>query len=225
MKIRFFQHVSFETPAALLIICEHYKISSEIYKLYETSLPVDFDFDLLVIMGGPMNIFEEDKYPFLAEEKLYIKRAIDAGKKIIGICLGSQLLANVLGAKVYRGNQTEIGWYTIQKTSGSFGFLPDFMTCFHWHGDTFDIPDNAINLYRTDLTPNQAFLYKDHVLGLQFHLEMDREVLIGLIDNCRSELIKSEFIMSEEEIMTGFEKYFRYNHKTMENLIRYFLKL
>ena len=225
MKIRFFQHVEFETPGDLLSICDHYKLSTEIYKLYENALPTDIDFDLLVIMGGPMNIFDEEKYPFLAKEKLYINKSIAAGKKILGICLGSQLLANALGAKVYPGIKPEIGWFPIQKTSESFGFMPDIMTCFHWHGDTFDIPEQAIRLFKTEITPNQAFIDKNQILGLQFHLEMNKQVLKGLIENCRSELIISESVMSENDILLNFERYYRNNHKTLENLFRYFLKI
>jgi GMP synthase-like glutamine amidotransferase len=225
MTIRFFQHVEFETPGALISICKRLQLSIEIFKLYETSMPEDMDFDCLVIMGGPMNIFEEDKYPFLAREKSYIQKTIEAEKKILGICLGSQLLAHTLGAKVYHGNRAEIGWFPIQKTSDTMGFMPDVMTCFHWHGDTFELPQNAINFYRSDVTSNQAFLYKNHILGLQFHLEMDREVLSRLIDNCRSELVQGESVMSEDDILLNFDKYSPYNQKTMENLFRYFLKI
>lgn len=225
MKILIFQHVEFETPGIIQTICKGKAYEMEIKKLYEIGVPAAMDFDLLILMGGPMSISDEDKYPFLIDEKKYIKNALINQKKVLGICLGSQLLADALGAKVFPGESPEIGWFPVVKTNLNPGFLPDIMTSFHWHGDTFELPHNALQLYKSDHTPNQAFLYNNQALGLQFHMEMDRKGLHALIENCRSELIPGRWVMTEQEILEKFDLYSRYNHKTMENILHYFLNI
>jgi len=222
MNIRIFQQVSFETPGQILKISEKLNWEVETKKLFEEDIPRDFDFDILIIMGGPMSIFEDKQHPFLAREKQYISEAIDRKKKVIGICLGAQLIANTLGARVYHGREKEIGWFPIEKTDTAMGFLPDVMTTFHWHGDTFDIPEGAIGLYKSEVTPNQAFLYNKKVLGLQFHMEMNMNGLQSIMDHCKNELAHSNWVMTQDEILHNFELYHRYNHKTMENLLKYF---
>ena len=139
-------------------------------------------------MGGPMGIYDHEEHPWLMAEKKIIRQAIDGGKTVLGICLGAQLIADVLGANVYPGPQKEIGWFPIQRADDAPDFLPDELTVFHWHGDTFEIPDGAIRLASSEACENQGFVYNDRVVALQFHMETTPESMEALIENCGHEL-------------------------------------
>ncbi len=139
----------------------------------------------LVVMGGPMGVYDEDQYSFLTPEKQFIKRMVEVGKSVLGICLGSQLLASALGAKVYPGPKKEIGWYTIQlqpetREDPLFGWLweqsPRTFQTFHWHGDRFDLPEGAVVLASSDQTPHQVFRYGNS-WGILCHLEATSELI------------------------------------------------
>jgi len=150
-------------------------------------LPEPDGLDLLVIMGGPMNIYEHDKYPWLTGEKDFIRACISRGKAVLGICLGAQLIADVLGAEVTRAPHEEIGWHPVELTEASrrlevFAHFPDRFTTLQWHGDTFSIPPGATHAAFSEAVPSQAFTFDDgRVVGLQFHLEETRETLEELI--------------------------------------------
>ncbi len=132
--------------------------------------------DLVVILGGPIGVYEEDLYPFLNGELAAIRARMDAAKPTLGICLGAQLMAKALGARVAPGPQKEIGWAPLALTEASrVSLLGAFETTpvLHWHGDNFELPANAIRLASTSACPNQAFAYGMNLLGLQFHIEVD----------------------------------------------------
>ena len=134
----------------------------------------------MIVMGGPMNIYEEKKYPWLLREKCFIEDATKTGKVVIGICLGAQIIADVLGANVYAGEHKEIGWFPIFRTKEAgesivFRDFPSELEVFHWHGDSFDLPSGCIRLAESAACPNQAFIYDERVVGLQFHLEVTRQ--------------------------------------------------
>lgn len=142
--------------------------------------------DLLVVLGGPIGVYEEEAYPFLTHEKCIIKTRIEEKQPLIGICLGAQLIASVLGAKVYPGNTKEIGWKKVTSPSSLstniFSDLNEQMVL-HWHGDTFDLPEGAERIFSSELYPNQGFIYGDNILALQFHIEVQphriEEWLVG----------------------------------------------
>lgn len=178
-------------------------------KFYESySLPEVDKIDALIIMGGPMSIYEEDRFNWLAEEKAFILEAIEKGKIVLGICLGSQLIAEALGAKVYPNNQKEIGWFDVKQTevgkqNAVLKGIEERFPVFHWHGDTYDLPPAAEHLFYTDICKNQAFIFKNRVLGLQFHFEVTEETLKGMVENGRQELNPCETIQSENEIISN----------------------
>lgn len=136
----------------------------------------------IIVLGGPMNVDETNQYPHLLCELKLLDEALKAQIPIFGICLGAQLTAKVLGAKVTKNPRKEIGWYNVfptpqAKTDPLFSHLKPVQKVFQWHGDTFDIPKGAQHLATTNTCENQAFRYGDNVYGLQFHLEVDTKLI------------------------------------------------
>ena len=144
-------------------------------------LPAVDEFDWLIVMGGPMNIYEHDRHPWLIREKFLIRDACVKKKHVLGICLGSQLVADVLGGAVSQNDEPEIGWFDVTlndeaRQSEYFSDFPATFAAFHWHGDTFSIPKGATPLMSSAACARQAFSWGDgRVLGLQFHLEVELE--------------------------------------------------
>jgi GMP synthase (glutamine-hydrolysing) len=209
MRIHYIQHVPFEGPASIRLWADQHGHGQSYTRVYEKpDFPGMDSLDWVVIMGGPMGVYDEIQYPWLKTEKEFIKKTIDAGKVIIGICLGAQLIAEVLGSKVFANKHREIGWFPVELTQAAsashvFGFLPDRFTAFHWHGDTFTLPPGAVHLARSKGCENQAFLYKDRVLGLQFHLESTEESVRELAQNCKDEILPDKYIQSSEDILSA----------------------
>ena len=154
----------------------------------------DKDFSLVVILGAPESA--NDDFPYLREEQQLIKNSVEKNIPVLGICLGSQLIAKTFGGKVYSGPKKEIGFYNDLKVSTDSGLFSGFQnpfTVFHWHGDTFDLPEGAINLASSEHYQNQAFRYKSAV-GLQFHLEVNAEMVNLWLDNTEEKLQKIPYI-------------------------------
>lgn len=227
--IHWLQHVPFEGLGSM----EEWLIEQG-HNLFCTRLwagdpfpPLD-SFAGLIVMGGPMGIYEHEQYPWLVREKAFLRAVVDREIPILGICLGAQLLADVLGAEVRANPEKEIGWFPVIRTpdipESLRPVLPEELTVFHWHGDTFGLPEDAVRLYTSSACANQAFLYRDHVLGLQFHLETTRDSAAALIDNCRPELVSAPWIQREEE-MLNFGNRFDEINRSMHQLLNQFFFL
>ncbi len=225
MKAHYLQHVPFEGLGSIeqWLIKRGYQISNS--KLFESStLPDPGQLDFLIVMGGPMSVNDEDQFPWLIQEKRFIRRAVDSGMPVLGICLGAQLIASAMGAPVYQNSEKEIGWFPVQgispKENDTFRF-PASATVFHWHGETFDLPAGAVLLARSKGCENQAFQINTSVIGLQFHLETTPGSAEDLVNNCRNELIQSAYIQTETQILSAdTEMYSSINHM-MEQVLAY----
>jgi len=207
MRIHYLQHAPFEDLAKIWMWANNkgHSVASTKLHLGGKTPPMD-SFDWLIVMGGPMSVSDEEKYPWLVGEKKFIGETIDSGKSVLGICLGGQLVADVLGGKVRRNNQKEIGWFNVKKTgegSGYFKSFPGEFMAFHWHGDTFDIPSGATRLAESDGCANQAFEYNRNVLALQFHLESSESSIGQLIDNCKDDMTAGKYVHTADEILHG----------------------
>ncbi len=176
--------------------------------------------DFLVVMGGPMGVNDEEKHPWLAPEKEFIAAALEAGKRVLGICLGAQLIAAASGARVVPNPEKEIGWFPIEAIPAVGGFaFPPVLEVFHWHGDTFELPAGAVPLARSAACQNQAFQLGSRVLGLQFHLEQTPETVRALVEHGRDELVGGRFIQSEEEILALHPGRYRRTHHWMDKVL------
>ena len=149
------------------------------------SLPTISDFDLLIIAGGPQHIWKEDRYPWLADETKLVAQAAAANKHILGICLGAQMLAHVLGGTVFPSQKEELGWQDVVLTpegevSPFFDHVPRQFSMFQWHSDHYSLPPGAIRLATSEAAENQAFVSENgHMLGIQFHPDFDCSLIIG----------------------------------------------
>ena len=221
-QAHYLQHVPFEGLAAIEPWLDNngYHISATRLYLGE-KLPKTDEIDLLIIMGGPMSVHDEADYPWLVEEKQFIKQLIKQGCPILGICLGSQLIASVSGASVFPNQYKEIGWFPIERAVSSeqadvFQF-PDQTNVFHWHGETFDLPDNAVRLASSTACINQAFQLGRNIIGLQFHLETTPASAAAIVSNCAGELIEAPYIQSAATItQTGIDRYQAINQLLMD---------
>lgn len=228
MKIHFIQHVAFEYPGYLLHWAQQHKHEISFTKIFETvSFPTSENFDLLIIMGGPMGVYEEEKYEWMKQEKKFIKKSIEEKKKVLGICLGSQFVAEALGSKVYPHTVKEIGWWPVQKTSNHLlaRNLPENFITFHWHGDTFDLPQNAIQLFSSDACAQQGFIFNNHVAGLQFHMEVMDDLLQNMTEHERDELIADKYVQTETTIHVSINEFVPSQNLYMQNFIDAFIAL
>ncbi len=226
MRIHYFQHVPYETPANIFRWAKDRNISITGTHLYKNEPFPDFaSFDMLIVMGGPMGVYDEDRYPFLKREKIFIENAISLGKKVLGICLGAQLIAEVLGSRIYKCENKEIGWFPVYKTeeakkSKYFYDFPDSLEVFHWHGDTFDIPKNTRHIFSSEGCQNQAFESNDgKVIGLQFHLEVDIDTVKAWIKEGEDEIKGGgKYIQNPKEMISDYKRFI-----TLENSLYKFM--
>lgn len=211
MRIHCLQHLKNETlgNVGTWIARKGHKLTKTLP--YENSLfPAPEEFDLLLIMGGTMSVYQEEEYYWLKPEKEFVRKVIETGKPVLGSCFGAQMIAEVLGGKVTKNLYKEIGWHKVRSVEGKSqsdirnSKFPSYMfsefSGFMWHGDTFEIPTGSVKLFESEACPNQGFLYNGNVLGLQFHPEADRRWVRNLIKDSGHELVQGKYIQSEKQI-------------------------
>ena len=225
MRAHYFQHVPFEGLGSIEPWLLHAGYEISVTQFFDAGvLPEIEKIDLLVVMGGPMSVNDEREYPWLAKEKEFIRNIIAAGKPVLGICLGAQLIANAMGGEVFPNSVKEIGWFPIEavRSSGNsiFQCLHEAVV-FHWHGDTFNLPEGAVHLAKSKGCINQAFQIGTNVIGLQFHLETTPVSAKAIVDNCRNELVGGQFIQSEAEILSAPQERYSSINSLMARILKY----
>ena len=227
MRAHYLQHVEFEGLGSIEPWLKAAGCEITNTRFFESAaLPDLKKIDLLVVMGGPMSANDESVFPWLVSEKKYILEAIHSGTPVLGICLGAQLIASAMGARIYRNHVKEIGWFPIcgilSKDRSIFSF-PPAVEVFHWHGETFDLPSGAIRLAKSDGCENQAFQFGKSVIGLQFHLETTPEAARELVSHCRDELVPSRYIQTEKEILSAKPEIYKSINQMMGSVLSYLL--
>jgi GMP synthase-like glutamine amidotransferase len=224
MRAHVLQHVPFEDIGSIASWLAAHDAQITYTRFYQKPLlPDPKTLDLIIAMGGPMSVNDELELPWLPDEKRFIRAAIENGKPVLGICLGAQLIASALGSRVYRNPLKEIGWFPIEATPGAaevFRFPP---TCevLHWHGETFDLPANAVRLAKSTACENQAFQIGRNVLALQFHLETTQESLKELAENCAHELVPGPYVQSKYQLWSAQPETYSRIHDVIEQVLSY----
>ena len=228
MKVQVFQHVPFEDIASIGPWLQSRNAELCYTRFYQgEEPPEDLDYDMLLVMGGPMSVLEEDVYPWLVAEQAHVRRAMEAGKAVLGICLGAQLMAASLGASIRKNTVKEIGWLPLQAVehgTAAFSF-PAEINVFHWHGETFDMPTGAVRLAATDQCRNQAFQIGERALGLQFHLETTPESALSMVKHCADELVPGvPSIQSAQEILSVPPTQYATIQELLSRVLEYMLR-
>jgi GMP synthase (glutamine-hydrolysing) len=206
--ILFIKHIPIEGPGTIADFLEDNKIP---YMAIDLStgdkLPkLEKVFQSVISLGGPMNVYEEEKYPFLKEEDTFLKRIAEEEVPFLGICLGAQLIAKATGAKVTKNPEKEIGWYkTVLNDYGLYDDLfkgfPEVFRVFQWHGDSFGTPDGGKRLAFSELCQNQVLKYGRNVYGIQFHVEITKDMIIQWADAYKEELESLKGLVSDKQKM------------------------
>ncbi len=167
---------------------------------HHDALPLPAEVRMLVIMGGPMNALDDARHPWLALERAFIADVIRAGRPVLGVCLGAQLISAALGGTISPAPQREIGWWPVFRAAEAAIPWPEEVEVFHWHGDTFTLPDGAEHLCRSAACPQQGYILRGRVIGLQFHLEMRPADIAALSQHCGSEIVDGPWIQTAAQL-------------------------
>ncbi len=230
MRIHALTHVPYEGLSNVRTWADERKCEVTTSHLWEGGrFPSHEEYDFLVVMGGPMGSYDEDRFSWLASEKRFIGEAIKANRSVLGICLGSQLLAEVLGGRVFPHREQEIGWYPVSLTEAGtksplFKGIEKEFFALHWHGDTFELSPRCVHLAESECCAQQAFSYGSRVLGLQFHLELSLEDAEKLAAADALELKRGRCIQSFEAIASERERFYqaqRLLFTVLDNLVGY----
>ena len=211
MQVHVIQHVLFEKAGLIGEWADERGHDLTVRRAWADELPTPSRDELLVVLGGPMGANDDASLPWLHAEKRHIAEAIAAGAPVLGVCLGAQIIATVIGGSVRRNRETEIGWYPVMPTpeasaSSLFAQWPAQTVVGHWHGDTFELPEGMQPLLSSAHCRNQAFEFDGHVVGLQFHLEWTTPLLVGMIDACAEEFAApGDAIMPARDLLGGLE--------------------
>ena len=235
MRAHYLQHVPFAGLGSIESWLQRagYEVTATRFHNSE-ELPPPAEVDLVVAMGGPMSVNDERQYPWLAGEKRFIRAVIELERPVLGVCLGAQLIASACGAAVYPNKVKEIGWLPIQgvapdgDSEGDAGAeqpatfrFPPFLEVLHWHGDTFDLPQGAVHLARSNGARHQAFQLGASVIGMQFHLDTTPDGTRALVEHCRAELVPSMYVQSEERILAAEPAKYRALNGWMDKVLTF----
>ncbi|MGD0281963.1 MAG: type 1 glutamine amidotransferase [Dissulfurispiraceae bacterium] len=210
MSVLICKNIESEGPGTIEDFLQAGNIAYTIVEMSGGDIPDPSDYDILLMMGGPMSVNENDIYPYIKKEEILVRDFIARSKRVLGVCLGAQIMAKALGARVYKGVEKEIGWYDIEITEEGLmdkrmmrlsshpqtGDIKKTFKVFHWHGETFDIPNGAVRLASSALYPNQAFRYGENAYAFQFHIEVQKSMVYEWLKN---ETIDLEKVKAETE--------------------------
>lgn len=225
MRAHYLQHAPYEGLGSIETWLREAGYGITATQLYSGDLLPTLDqLDLLIIMGGPMSVNDESEFPWLVPEKAFIRQVIDAGIPVLGVCLGAQLIATVMGSPVAPNSEPEIGWYPVRGIGHGQAetfCLPEELLVLHWHGETFELPPGSVHLARSDGCDNQAFQLGRKVIGLQFHLEATRPLIRDFIESSGDDLRPARFVQSAETIASVAQPQLDATSQVMSEILTY----
>lgn len=224
MNVHVLQHVDFEGLGGLLPFLEARGARISYSRLWQNDVVPEIDgIDLLIALGGPMSANDDVSMPGLRREKELLRAAVDRDVPTLAICLGAQLLASALGARVTRNPVKEIGWFPVRATRQGDDVLslPAEADVFQWHSDAFDIPEGAVPLASSDACANQAFQVKRNVVGVQFHPEMTRGIVQAIVADSPGDLKPQRFVQGADELLRVPEKRYQQMHRLGHDILDY----
>lgn len=226
LRAHCFQHVPFESLGSFVerwFVTQDYRLTYT--RFHESAdLPDLGAIDFLLILGGPMSVNEEERFPWLIAEKQFVRAAIQSGIPVLGICLGAQMIASAMGARVFPNPEKEMGWFPIYAVGHSAPSLfpfPARQMAFHWHSETFDLPPAAVRLARSEGCENQVFQLGDSVVGLQCHLEATPRTVRALLLHTDPPLVSSRYVQSAKEILSAAPECYQAMHQVMANILTF----
>jgi GMP synthase (glutamine-hydrolysing) len=223
------QHLTDEGLGAIAEALDGWGISALTIRIFDgEKVPARIEkADGLIVLGGPVGVYEAAAYPYLSDEINLIKDALDEDNPVLGICLGSQLLAAALGAKVYKSGKQEIGWHPVRSSAAQNDLLWKEIeiqfTAFHWHGDVFELPAGAVSLASSALTEHQAFRYGKNAYGILFHPEATREIIFSMTTDFADEAAQAG--ITPKQILADTEKHLSTFKATAEKIFNGWAKL
>lgn len=227
MRISVFQHAAFEGPGEIGAWAAKQGHATTVHHLYRgDAFPAPDSFDALLVMGGEMNIYQDRDYPWLKAERKFIHAALQQGKRLVGICLGAQLIADALGSRVHQNAEYELGWFPVTFAGegiAEFPELPSTATVLHWHGDTFELPSGATRLAASLGCPEQGFFIKKKCLALQFHLETDPSLVEQFVAG-QGEWPVGPYVQTPKAILSDATSYHEKNREILHELLGRFFK-
>jgi GMP synthase (glutamine-hydrolysing) len=222
MNLCVLQHAAFEGPGEIAAWAARHDHPVSVHHLYRGDPLPRFDaFDLLVVMGGEMNIYQYRDWPWLKPERDLIQSALAQGKRVLGICLGAQLIADALGARVFQNAEHELGWLPVTWTPegiAEYLGLLEVPTVLHWHGDTFTLPEGATRLASSEACAEQGFFIPGKCLALQFHMEVDPPLVKQFVDGQR-EWPTGPYVQTPEAILSEADSYCDQNRKLLHGML------
>jgi GMP synthase-like glutamine amidotransferase len=222
VNINVLQHAAHEGPGEIEVWAHQHGHQVAVTHLYSgDALPSRDSFDLLVVMGGEMNIYQYRQWPWLKPERELIEAVLAAGKPVIGICLGAQLIADALGSRVTQNAKIELGWQPITFTPEARAFLPDLpetATVLHWHEDTFELPEGATRLATSAACSEQGYVIPGKCLGLQFHMEVDANLAVQFVHS-QGIWPEGPYVQLPEDVIDHAESFHDANRQILFTLL------
>lgn len=227
MKLLVIQHSAADRAAAIGPYLDQQQHEVKTVRIdQQDAIPTTVEADVLMTFGGAASLTSGTPPPWVEPEQDLLRRYVESGRRVLGICFGAQLLASALGAPVRRNDEPEVGWHQVRQVEGGSKVVEAMstsMTVLQWHQDTFGIPAGASRIFESEVCQNQGFCLADRVFGLQFHLEADARTVQSFVAVSKKRELESRFVQTREEILAGIEIHLAAQTRELNRFLQRFL--